>query len=353
VIPLDATSVHGGVDLLECSRLGLAPEGLLDFSVNTNPFGPSPLVRAMLRETPIDAYPDRHCVGLRRALADFLDVAPTNILPGNGASELIWLTALTFVRPGERAIVVGPAFGEYARALRLASGSIIECNAREYDGFAAPCTEIDTLLATTSPRIVFLCHPNNPTGSPLPCGAVKFWARRHPGTCFVVDESYLPFAKELQSNLDVQQPNLVVLCSMTKDHALAGLRLGYAVSHESIVARLAQAQPPWSVNSMAQAAGVAALADQRHLAQSLMQLGAAKSEFVAALTRAGLTPLSSAAHFFLLNVKAAATVREELLLRGLLTRDGGSFGLPAYLRIATRLPEENMRLVRALREVLA
>jgi len=151
--------------------------------------------------------------------------------------------------------------------------------------------------------------------------------------------------------MDAKLDNVLVLRSMTKDYALAGLRLGYAVGAEKWIAALAHVRPPWSVNALAQAAGIAALRDEQHLRRSLELLTAAKAELTAALAELGMKVLPSAAPFFLVRVSNGAAVRRALLHKAMLVRDCASFGLPEYIRICTRRPEENARLVAALREV--
>ncbi len=198
--------------------------------------------------------------------------------------------------------------------------------------------------------MVFLCNPNNPTGAVLPVEAIETWARHHPRSLFVVDEAYLPFAADIDSALAIRGENVLVLRSMTKDFGLAGLRLGYAIGEEKVIERLRRIQPPWSVNALAQAAGVAALRDPTHRQRSLEVLLQAKQELTAGLTRLGLTPVPSAAHFFLVRVGDGSGFRLSLLRRGVLVRDCSSFGLPAHVRIATRRPEENERLLSVIRE---
>jgi histidinol-phosphate aminotransferase len=177
---------------------------------------------------------------------------------------------------------------------------------------------------------------------------IAAWAAAAPRTLFIVDEAYLTFAGNAASVLTVQTDNMLVLRSMTKAYALAGMRLGYAVGHPDILSALHKVCPPWSVNALAQAAGIAALNDTVHLTQSLRQLAQAKRDLLNHLQAAGHRPLPSATHFFLLRVGEAATCRQALLQRGLLVRDCTSFGLPAYIRIATRRPEDNARLLHAL-----
>lgn len=343
--------VHGALEVAELERLGIEPESLVDFSVNANPYGPSPRVRDALAGVPLDRYPDRDAVALRRALAAHLDVSPERIVVGNGSVELLWLIALAFVRPGDAILVLEPTFGEYVQAAALMGARIHTWPARPEAHFRLDPEAVAARLQEVRPRLVFLCNPNNPTGTRLPVEAIAAWARQLPQTLVVVDEAYLPFAAGAPSVLTADAANVLVLRSMTKAHALAGLRLGYAVGHPQVIANLALARPPWNVNALAQAAGLAALEDQAHLSRSLERLAEAKRLLVEDLQRLGLAPRPSTTHFFLLEVGHAAALRRALLQYGLMVRDCTSFGLPAYIRIAARRPQDNQRLVTALAEV--
>lgn len=148
---------------------------------------------------------------------------------------------------------------------------------------------------------------------------------------------------------------MLALRSMTKDYALAGLRLGYAVGENSVIEALAQVRPPWNVNALAQAAGLAALSDPAHLAASLVALAREKERLIHGLADLGFQPAPSATHFFLVPITPmpAAELRQSLLRRGILVRDCTSFGLPAHVRIATRREEDNARLLAAARDLLA
>lgn len=344
---------HGGLDYAEFERLGLDPEAVLDFSVNNNPYGPSPKVQEALVNVPLDRYPDREALVLRRALADRLEVSTERILVGNGTAELLWMVALAFLRLGDRVLVLEPTFGEYTRVAALMGAQVEAWTAQAEQAFAAAPDEVAGCLRRAHPRVAFLCNPNNPTGTILPPDVIAAWAKDHPSTLFVVDEAYLSLARGLRSALTVAEENILVLRSMTKDYALAGLRLGYGVGHKAVTEALVRVRPPWNVNAMAQAAGVAALADEVHRQRSISRLMEAKETLVAGLSALGLTPLPSAVHFFLLNVGDGSAFRRALLDHGILVRDCASFGLPAYVRIATRRPEENGRLLTAIRELRA
>ncbi len=210
--------------------------------------------------------------------------------------------------------------------------------------------EIAGCLKSLRPQAVFLCNPNNPTGIGQPAEVIVGWARQCPRTLFVVDEAYLPFAPGLGSALTLGGENVLVLRSMTKDLGLAGLRLGYAVGDPNVIALLRRVQPPWSVNALAQAGGVAALGDPTHQRRSLDLLAQARQELMLGLARLGLATVDSVTHFFLVSVGDGAAFRQTLLRRGVLVRDCASFGLPAHVRIATRRPEENERLLAVVRE---
>jgi histidinol-phosphate aminotransferase len=345
-------AIHGALDYGELRRLGLHPDEVLDFSANTNPYGPSPAVRAALANIPIDRYPDREALAFRAAVAEVLGVPAGRILAGNAASELIWLTALAFVRAGDDVLVIGPTYSEYARAAVLMGGAVTTWRAREERRFEPEPSAVAVELERRHPRVMFVCNPNNPTGAVFDPDALMALAERHPATLFVIDEAYLPFAAGIRSALDFQAENVLVLRSLTKDCGLAGLRLGYAVGPEPIVEALRRAQPPWSVNAAAQAAGVAALGASAREALSLSALLRVQTGLRTALTTIGLHPLPSAAPFFLLRVGDGAAFRRSLLARGILVRDCASFGLPEYVRISTRRPEENERLLAAVRGVL-
>jgi histidinol-phosphate aminotransferase len=353
---------HGSLDFEELERLGLDPADILDFSANINPYGPATAVREAVADVPLERYPDRHCLALSRALGDFLGVSRNNVLAGNGTSELILLAALAFIRPGDRVVVIGTTYGEYARAATLMGARVTTYQAQEEADFVPDQAAISGLFKALGPRVAFVCNPNNPTGTALAPDLIAAWAKDYAHTLFVVDEAYLAFAADLGSAMDCAMDNILVLRSMTKDFALAGLRLGYAAGTTRLIAALRAAQPPWSVNALAQAAGVAALRHLDFRQCSLDRLAAAKRELVDEMTLLGLAPVPSAVHFFLvrpsLALRAHETVatgtafRQALLERGVLVRDCESFGLPEHVRIAARRPEENQRLLAAIRGVI-
>jgi histidinol-phosphate/aromatic aminotransferase/cobyric acid decarboxylase-like protein len=148
--------IHGALDFAELDHLGLAPEAVLDFSVNGNPYGPSPHVREALTQVAYERYPDREVLALRRVLATSLDVSVAEILVGNGSTEIIWLVALAFVRAGDAVLLVGPTFGEYTRAATLMGARLHQHTARCAEGFHVSPQEVRQALEQWQPRLVFL-----------------------------------------------------------------------------------------------------------------------------------------------------------------------------------------------------
>ncbi|GAB4424251.1 MAG: histidinol-phosphate transaminase [Anaerolineae bacterium] len=343
-------AAHGAFDYAELAALGHQPEAVLDFSVNSNPFGPSPAVRRALAETPPDRYPDREAIALRQALAARFGLPAENIVAGNGTAELFWLLAFATLRPGDSVYLIEPTFGEYRRVAGL-MGARVHSHRAQPDAFAPDAAAIATDLRRLRPRLAFVCNPNNPTGVLLPPAQIAEWAQAAPETLLVVDESYLGFTPEGESALGLGADNVLVVRSLTKDYALAGLRLGFAAGHNlPLVRAIAAVRPAWNVSGPAQAAGLAALADDAYLQECLTRLHRAKSQLVAGLRKLGYAPLESAVHYFLLRVGHADAFRRALLRHGLQVRDCASFGLPEFVRLAPRTEAENRRLLETLRE---
>jgi len=343
-----APDYHGAIDFTELESWGLDPDAVIDFSVNSNLFGPAASVRDALAATPLDRYPDKACLALRAALSEHLTLPAANIVVGNGTAELLWLIAFACLHARDRVLVIGPTFGEYARNAQLMGAAVITWRARPEEAFAVHGAEIEALMAAQSPSLVHLCNPNNPTGQVVAQDIIDGWARRFPQTLFVIDEAYLSFVPDMVSAVTLGLDNVLVLRSMTKDYALAGLRLGYALGTPKLMAGLTRVQIPWSVNGLAQAAGLAALAAQSAYEATWCRLGRETAVFRQGLLNLGYNPLPSATHYFLMEVGHGAAWREMLLRQGILVRRCDSFQLPSLVRLATRTPEENGRLLAAL-----
>lgn len=342
-------AVHGGLDPSELAHYGVAIDTVLDFSSNLLPFGPAPSVRRAVESVSLDRYPDRDCNQLRDAIANRYGVDRETLLVGNGCSELIHLVASAFVDSHRHTLIVGPTFTEYQRATRIAGGTVRFVTAEANDGFAVDVDVIDHAVSSqTSLKVVWICNPNNPTGQSVAKSDLVDLIQRHPHVVFVVDESYIEFAENTESLLDTEHENLVVLRSMTKAYCIAGLRLGFAKLPENLHRTLRGRRIPWSVNSIAQAAGVAAIQDVAYYSEAMGRLQDAKQDFLCELTARSLTPLASDTGFFLLPVNDASGIRKQLIAQGMVVRDCHSFGLDNFLRIAVLAPSHNRRLVAAL-----
>ena len=339
--------VHGAVNRTELDGLGIDPASVLDFSASVNPFGPSPRVLEAIRNSSVHCYPDRDCIEFRTALSNHLDIPIESLIAGNGSSELLYLIGLAYLRPADPVLIVGPTYSEYARVATLMGSVVHICEATSADNFAFPTPLIETLLRSLQPRAVFVCHPNNPTGQLASAETICQWADEFPQTLFIIDEAYIEFAPHAVSLTKSIRDNLVVIRSLTKAHGLAGLRLGYAVSKPHVIDLLARVRPPWSVSTIAQNAGIAALQDVSHLEHCLADLAAEKTLLLKSLASLNAETRASETHFFLVRVGNAAAIRARFLGAGILVRDCTSFGMPEFLRISPQTPTQNVALFEA------
>jgi threonine-phosphate decarboxylase len=340
---------HGGTSL-PCH------ESAIDFSVNINPLGPPLSVLALLRDKlpGIARYPDGECAALTGRLAAVHEVAPNQIVVGNGSTELIYAIARA-CRPA-RIAMAEPTFTEYLRASLLVGAAV--------EHWLAGGSNFD--LEPFDPGeadLVWLCNPNSPTGRLWPAGVLPNWISRRPSTRFVIDEAFLPFLEDEREHSLIAQvralPNLIVLRSLTKLYAVPGLRLGYAVTTATLAQAIRSQLPAWSVNGLAQAAGLAAVADSGFLAMTRAWFKVERKAFDQALGRlvAHLEFIPSQANFSLLRLRHGSSgwLVRALAERGILIREASNFvGLSAeYLRVAMRTAAENERLIREMREAIA
>ena len=352
--------VHGALDYSELEHLGLHPEEILDFSVNANPYGPSPRVRQAIANVVLDRYPDRTCRALRQAILTYEVSSPLETLVcGNGASELIWTIARTYLKAGLKAALIGPTFGEYRAASVATGATVLEFQTYLADTFQFENTTLSTWIMAEQPRLVWLCNPNNPTGTwqDRQQLASLVTTCRKIGALLVVDESYWRFVlppvtySALEFVTSTAESSVIVVRSLTKDFDLAGIRLGYAIAAPSAVEQIEAQLPSWNVSGIAQAAGQAALEDREYLARTFRELARERHMFFSALEASGIPMIASHTHFCLLNVGDACRVRHHLLMRNILVRDCTSFGLPRFIRVATRPEHDWQKLVAALKEI--
>jgi histidinol-phosphate aminotransferase len=348
--PLPPRIEHGGPDFAELAALGIRPDAIFDFSVNKNPLGASPRALRAVEFVDASSYPDARCLRLRGGIAAAHELRPEQVLAGNGSVELIWLLGQVYLGVGDPVLIVGPTFGEYEAGARRMGATITQIDADEARGFAPDLDRIIGTIRETQPRLVFLCNPNNPTGQALEPDEIRRLLGALGEGLLVVDEAYIDLADGVESAIPLcaEDRRLVVLRSMTKSYGLAGLRLGYLIADPSAVDAIGRHQPPWSVNSYAQAAGMAALGDEEHVAEGRRLSRRVRAWLVDGLAQLGLPCVPSRASYWLVRVGDGQHVRDELLRRGILVRSARSFGLPAYIRVAARPMEESERLLAAL-----
>jgi len=344
--------VHGGIDYTELNKPDITPEAVLDFSVSCNPFGPPPGIREALADTSIECYPDSEASELKQALAAKLNIAPDKLIIGSGSTELIRLIATAYFELSDLVLIPQPTYGEYEVACHLADTQILKQPALKEPDFQLNTDEMANLLQQHRPKAVFLCNPNNPTGQYMSREQVEDIMSSCKSALVVLDEAYIAFTENAWSSQDmVDRSNLVILRSMTKDYALAGLRLGYAIAAEPIISALKRVRPPWNVNAPAQKAGVLALNADSYLKECGSKIREARDFLIKELERLGLPPLPSQTNFFLVKVGNATALRQALLNKGILVRGCTSFGLPQYIRLAPRTLPECQKLIEAIKEV--
>ncbi|HET6332275.1 MAG TPA: histidinol-phosphate transaminase [Polyangiales bacterium] len=348
--------VHGGLDPRELARFGIAPQSVLDLSVNVNPRGPHEAVQRAVAEASISDYPDRTASRARHAVANALDCDPSRVMLGHGSVELLWALVADLRRSagGKPLLIVGPTFGEVAAAARAHDVTCAQIDMLEADGFALDLARIEAAIRQCAPCAVYLCQPNNPTGRALGNSELQVLIAQHPHLQFVLDQAFLSLSTEhAQAKLRLErEPNVIVIRSLTKDHALAGLRAGYALASPAWIARLDAQRPPWTVSAPAQAAVIAAMEHPEHVREAREFLLAARQQLSAAVAALGFPVVPSETHYFLLKVADADRAREQLLRRHqLLVRSCNSFGLPEYLRVAAGDAVASERLLRGLGEL--
>lgn len=329
------TGEHGGV--LE----GNANDGIIDFSVNLNPYGPPHFVSEAIKEAieEIRVYPDTGCAELRELLAHKFGCKPDEVVVGAGVSELIQLVALAFVK--NRVLMPRHTYGEYEPAAKMMGAHItrIEMPALRIDP--------DVIAETMQPDdVVFLCNPNNPTGQYLAGDEITriVEAAERVDALVVLDEAYVDFVTNVFPTHALPKSNLIILRSLTKSFAIPGIRIGYAISSEAIVNELTKVKVPWSVSACAQKVGAAVIVPEgdAFIAETRTRIARSKGKIEAALG------VHSNANYFILDVGDARDCKKRLLTHGIQVRDCTSFGLPAHIRFSVRRDEENERLLRFL-----
>jgi histidinol-phosphate aminotransferase len=345
-------ATHGGINFYASAKRGPRPKDILDFSTCCNPYGPPGSVQGALSRADIATYPDTDCREFIGLLSRKLTVPLENLIATGGSTELIRLAALAYTGPGDTAVIPSPTYGEYELACKIANARIVKYQLTESTGFRLVADDFISFARKHKPSAIFLCNPNNPTGRYLASNDITKIVPAFPDTLIVLDEAYVSFTENAWDSLNLlAHPNILIVRSMTKDFALAGLRLGYGIASKEIIATLKKVRPPWNVNSIAQQAGVAALCSTGYMKKCNILINNNKDYLLTQLKSLGYDVLPTDTNFFLVRVGNAGKFRQSLLDKGVLVRDCSSFGLPAYIRIAPRRMQDCRKLITAVKSL--
>lgn len=351
---------HGGNVFTLARQLGVLPEEITDFSASINPLGMPPLVKKALTSA-LDSlvhYPDSSHHDLKQALARHHGLSPGNFVIANGSTELIY--HLPGVVHGKRALIVAPSFSEYVRSLNQHRWDTRNFTLSPENSFDLDLDALERTLAEGFDAF-YLCNPGNPSGQLYPLDVIErvYSICAASGTFLVLDEAFMDFCEETSAKqLIVRSDNGIVLRSMTKFFGIPGLRLGYAIACDTLTEQLDAMGGPWSVNTLALTAGVAALQDNKHIRQTSELIRQERNYLLDQLTTLPtLRVYPSSANYLLVEIISGITateLKERLVQRRILIRDCATFmGLTSgFFRIAVRTREENSRLVGCLKEIL-
>ena len=342
----------GGKPIEEVAReLDLDPATIVKLASNENPRGPSPKVLAAIAAAAADVtrYPDGNGFALKAALSSRLGVRPEQIVLGNGSNDVLELATQAFLRPGDDTVYSQYAFIVYPLATQARGALGIEVPAKDHGH------DLDAMHAaiTSRTRLVFIANPNNPTGTWLAGDAVESFIARVPRDVIIVlDEAYNEF---LDPSLQVDStawisryPNLIVTHTFSKAHGLAALRVGYGVMDASVADLLNRVRQPFNVNSLAQAAALAALDDVQYVEDSRRLNRDGMRQLEAGLQALSVRGLPSYGNFILVGVENAPAIYQSLLRQGVIVRPVANYGLPAWLRVTVGTRAENERFLAAL-----
>ncbi len=361
-MPMDR--MHGGN--IRAHLEGNSSRGgkIIDFSANINPLGmPSGAGKALIKNLAgIVHYPDPECKHLKEGLASFHHTGYNNLLVGNGSIELIHLIPRAL--KAKRILIVTPTFSEYEFAVKSSGAGAVFVKATERENFKINIPKIMNFVPGVD--LVFLCNPNNPTGSYLLPDeiAVLSQACVKNKTILILDEAFMDFMesgdKITMAPEASKNESLLILRSLTKFFALPGLRLGYLIGHKDLVGRIAPFQYPWNVNSLAQAAGEAVIRDSGYIKKSKEYIFKERRSLATGLKKLeGLKVYTPSANFIFCklenaNMQRAKELSERLIEQGIIIRRCHNFrGLnDRFFRVAVRKRDENAKLVSAMKSIL-
>ena len=349
---------HGGNIYHIAHRLGCAPSEIIDMSSNVNPLGPPPGLVSFLKDNlnVITALPEVDSNLLVHAFAKRYGIDPARLLAGNGSTQFIYAIPLALAT--KKAMIIGPTYADYADACRLHNIRFEYFTAQESEVFKA---DIDLIKKQAQGfDTVFICNPNNPTGTLFTADEIESLCRALPDTYFVIDESYLPFvsAGDHESMIGPCLPNVIVLNSMSKIFRISGLRIGFIIASKNTIEKLKRYSLPWSVNALAQAAVRYLMEHQAEVntfvdrTQKLIETE--KKQFTEKLANApGIKLFASTTSFILAKLVSRLTagdIFQNLLQEKILIRNCSNIkGLSdRFIRISLKNSETNLMLAEKL-----
>ncbi|MFT3905193.1 MAG: histidinol-phosphate transaminase [Steroidobacteraceae bacterium] len=346
-----------GKPITELAReLGLTD--IIKLASNENPYGTSPQALAAMRTALAETwlYPDGSGHEMKQALAEHLGVSTDTLTLGNGSNDLLVLLAESFLTPQFNAVYAQYGFAYYPLVTRATGAQAREVPALKQESAMPLGHDLDAMARAVdaNTRLIFVANPNNPTGTWVSPERLRAFVAAQPATALVVlDEAYVEYGRLLgcqdAAAWVAEFPNLVVLRTFSKAYGLAGLRVGYAISHPEVADVLNRLRPAFNVNTLAQVGATAALRDQTHMLGAVERTVAELRRVQGALQAEGWRCIPSAANFVLVHIgPRAAEVNQQLLRAGIIVRPVGGYGLPEYLRLSIGLPAENDRLLATL-----
>ena len=350
---------HGGDVYTALLKDGKEREAWMDFSANINPLGTPKSVQKAIQKAALqlEDYPDPLCRELREAIAQKEELDPANIVCGNGAADLIF-RIITALSP-QKAVLLAPTFSEYEKALTEKGCTLFFYALQEEKGYTLKGQELIAFLEEKeSVEVLFLCNPNNPTGQMLLKEEIEQILSycQGKGIFVVVDECFIDFLEEpWKASVKALLPQyecLLILKAFTKLYALAGARLGYALSgNTSLIEKIQHTGQAWSVSSLAQAAGIASLKEEVYVEETKKLIQKERTFLKEELKRLGMKVYGSHANYLFFFTKETSSLEKWLYKRKILIRNCSNYrGLcQGYYRVAVRSPKENRKLIEEIR----
>jgi histidinol-phosphate aminotransferase len=336
-------------------ELNLAADSIIKVASNENPFGPSPLALAAMQKAiaGVNLYPDGNAFYLKQKLAAKLGVEPANLIFGNGSNEIIEFVSHALLAPEADVVVSQYCFAIYPIVAKMFGANLVIVPAINHGH------DLPAMLRAITPktRIIFVANPNNPTGTLAPREEVIQFVNEVPDdVLLVMDEAYIEFLDDAVDlvpliRLGVRK-NLILMRTFSKIYGLAGLRIGYGIANPDMIAALEKTRQPFNVNSLAQAAALAALDDDEHVRKTRANNFAGLEFFRRAFRDLKLEFVPSSANFILVRVGEGQKIFEAMQKQGVIVRPMGGYQLPDWIRISVGTPKENERCLNVLKKNL-